>query len=104
MQVARDSLKLRDFPAFFDLGLGNLLIGTCWMSFNEKFVCIMPDCIVQQIGISCLRKMNMMTFAVVQSVTVIPSLKMLHLNILNVKTKYLSLIILSSIGDILKPY
>lgn len=72
------------------------------MSFNEKFVCFMPDCIVQQIGISCLRKMNMMTLAVVQSVTIIPSLKMLYLNILNAKTKCLFLIILPSVGGYFK--
>lgn len=41
-QVARDTLKLRDFPAFFiDLRLGNPLIGTHWVSFSEKGMCIM---------------------------------------------------------------
>lgn len=50
-QVARDALKLRDFSAFFiDLRLENPLIGTHWVSFNEKGMCIMPGCITQQIG------------------------------------------------------
>lgn len=43
---------------------------------------IMPGCIVQQTGISCLRKMNMMTFAVVQSITFLPSLTMFILKFL----------------------
>lgn len=59
---------------------------------------IMPGCIVQQTGISCLRKTNMMTFAVVQSITFLPSLTMFYFKILMLKLNTYLIIIPSSVG------
>lgn len=65
---------------------------------------IMPGCVVQQTGISCLRKMNMMTFAVVQSITFLPSLTMFYFKILMLKLNTYLVIILSSVGGKLKQH
>lgn len=65
---------------------------------------IMPGCIVQQTGISCLRKTNMMTFAVVQSITFLPSLTMFYFKILMLKLNTYFIIIPSSVGGKLKQH
>lgn len=65
---------------------------------------IMPGCAVQQTGISHLRKMNMMTFAVVQSVTFLPSLTVFYFKILMLKLNAYVVIILSSVGGKLKQH
>ena len=64
---------------------------------------IMPGCVVQQTEISRLRKMNMMTFTVVQSITFLPSLTMFYFKI-KLKLNAYVVIILSSVGEKLKQH
>lgn len=64
----------------------------------------MLGCIVQQIGISILRMMNTVTFAVVRSVTFLPSLKMFYLKILILKLSTCHIVILFSIGGKFKKH